>query len=82
VIDFWPETSEYEKKYPISEFGGDHSLFSLYDYSTVRTHFHWMQESEIHGVFLQRFGSDIKNRGSNMWKFKNRVFENVMNAAK
>jgi hypothetical protein len=33
-----------------------------------------MQKYEIDGVFLQRFGSDIRGKGSNIWKFKNKVF--------
>ncbi len=62
--------------------GSGFNLFSPYDYSTVQTHFRWMKENNIDGVFLQRFGSDIKGKGSNMWKFKNKVFENIKNAAK
>lgn len=41
-----------------------------------------MREYGIDGIFLQRFGSDIRDWGSNMWKFKNRVLENVASATK
>ena len=81
VIDFWPQSDEYERKYPSPEFGPGFSMFSSYDYSTVRTHFRWLVENSIHGVFLQRFGSDLRDKGSNYWKFKNKVFENVRQAA-
>lgn len=73
VIDFWPDTSEYEQKYAVPEFPG-YYLYSAADYSTVRTHFLWLQQNNIDGVFLQRFGADIKDKGSNLWKLKNKVF--------
>ena len=40
-----------------------------------------MKNYGIDGIFLQRFGSDIKNKGSHIYKFKNEVFENVRKAA-
>jgi hypothetical protein len=42
-LDYWPETDEYEKKYPVPEFGNNYYYFSAYDYSTVNTHFRWMR---------------------------------------
>lgn len=40
-----------------------------------------MKNYGIDGIFLQRFGSDIRNKDSNLYKFKNNVFEHVMKAA-
>ena len=57
-IDVWPETSEYEKLYETGFKYADGTtayIQSPYDYSTVDTHFRWMQEYGIDGVFMQRF---------------------------
>ena len=61
--------------------GANVSLFSPFDYSTVLTHFNWMKRYAIDGAFLQRFGSDIRNQNSSIYKFKNAVFQNVVNAS-
>ena len=63
-IDMWPDVSEYEKVYPTSfsfADGSNASVFSSYDESTVDTHFHWMKEYGLDGVFMQRFVVEIKN---------------------
>ena len=58
-FNFWPDCSEYEKTYEIPGFfypdGTPARLFSGYDQSTVFTHFRWMKEYGIDGVFAQRF---------------------------
>ena len=58
VIDYWPEVSEYAKTYP-TQFkladGSPARVFSSRDESTVDTHFRWMREYGIDGVFMQRF---------------------------
>lgn len=62
-IDFWPEMSEYPKKYksPFSFADGEPAtLFSSYDESTVDLHFRWMKEYGIDGVFVQRFVTTLK----------------------
>lgn len=74
VFDFWPDTTDFSKVYPVPEFENKYSLPSARDYSTVKTHFDWMKQNDIDGIFLQRFGSDIKSPGSNIYKFKNQVF--------
>ena len=81
VFDFWPDTTDYQETYGVPELKNLYSLPSAEDYSTVKTHFDWMKEYGIDGIFLQRFGSDIRNKGSNIYKFKNDVFENVRKAA-
>lgn len=43
VIDFWPDTKDYAKKYSVPELGDQAQLFSPYDYSSVLTHFEWMK---------------------------------------
>ena len=63
TIDFWPEVSEYKKLYK-TEFkfadGTPAYTFSSYDESTVDTHFRWMKEYGLDGVFMQRFVGEIR----------------------
>ena len=57
-IDMWPDVSEYEKTYPTGlklSNGEDAHFFCSDDASTVETHFRWMEEYGLDGVFLQRF---------------------------
>lgn len=82
TIDFWPDMSEYEKKYE-TKFrfaNGDPAyVFSPYDYSTVDLHFKWMQEYGLDGVFLQRFLTTTKNvQGKN---HVDKVFDNALKAS-
>lgn len=63
-IDIWPETSEYDKLYDTEFRYADGSVartFSSNDASTVDTHFRWMKEYGLDGVFMQRFVPEIKN---------------------
>lgn len=58
VIDYWPEVSEYAKTYPTgfkARDGRPARVFSPWDASTLDTHFRWMREYGIDGVFMQRF---------------------------
>lgn len=81
-IDYWPDVSEYEKTYQ-TEFkfanGNPASVFSSYDESTVDTHFRWMKEYGLDGVFMQRFVNEIKNE-SGKHHF-NKVLTSAMKAA-
>ena len=67
-IDMWPDVSEYENTYPTGLRNADGStalFFCSDDEQTVRTHFRWMQEYGLDGVFLQRFyGSCRPSNGS------------------
>ena len=57
-IDMWPDVSEYEKTYPTGlklSNGEGARFFCSDDESTVETHFRWMEEYGLDGVFLQRF---------------------------
>ncbi|MDR0413139.1 MAG: xylosidase [Dysgonamonadaceae bacterium] len=82
--DFWPDMSEYEKKYAAPNFryadGSPAYLFSSADYSTVDLHFKWMKEYGIDGVFVQRFVS--QTTGGNAKNRVNMVLEHCLKAAK
>lgn len=62
-MDMWPDVSEYSKTYPtglkLSD-GSTASFFCSDDESTVDTHFRWMKEYGLDGVFMQRFFSNAK----------------------
>ncbi len=81
-IDLWPDVSEYEKTYE-SEFtfeDGSHArLFSQADYSTVDTHFRWMKEYGLDGVFMQRFVVEIARESGR--KHFDKVLDHAMKAA-
>jgi hypothetical protein len=68
-IDIWPDVSEYKKTYKTPfklADGSDAYLYSPYDASSVDTHFKWMQQYGVDGVFVQRFIADVqRGRGRN-----------------
>lgn len=81
-IDLWPEVSEYERLYPTPfsfDDGTPAKLFSSYDYPTVDTHFRWMKEYGLDGVFMQRFIAEIRNKSGA--KHFNKVLDSAMKAA-
>jgi hypothetical protein len=62
-IDAWPDVSEYSETYATAFRNADGSVarfFSSDDESTVDTHFRWMKEYGVDGVFMQRFFSSVK----------------------
>jgi glycoprotein endo-alpha-1,2-mannosidase len=64
-VDLWPEVSEQKKVYNTSFVHADGSpayLTSAHDASTVETHFRWMKEYGLDGVFMQRFVAEIRGR--------------------
>lgn len=77
-IDVWPDVSEYQKLYK-TEFsfadGKPAYVFSSHDESTVDTHFKWMKEYGLDGVFMQRFITEIRNESGL------RHFNKVLNSA-
>lgn len=81
-IDMWPDISEYDKVYK-TEFqfadGSPAYVFSSYDESTVETHFRWMREYGIDGVFVQRFVEEIKRPKS--YVQLNKVFKSAIRTA-
>ena len=63
-IDFWPDIREYQKLYktPFMMADGNPAyLFSSYDKETINTHFKWMKEYGLDGVFMQRSVAALKN---------------------
>lgn len=82
-IDLWPDVSEYEISYP-TEFimpnGEAGRVFSSEDSSTVDTHFRWMEEYGLDGVFMQRFVCEIKNESGK--RHFDKVLSHTMKAAK
>ncbi len=64
-IDMWPDVSEYEITYPTGmklEDGSTARFFYSGDQSTIDTHFRWMQEYGLDGVFMQRFFGAARSR--------------------
>jgi hypothetical protein len=78
-VDMWPDVSEYETLYE-TEFSftdGSKALVpSSYDPETVETHFRWMEEYGVDGVFVQRFVGELKRPLSR--NQLNRVFDSAM----
>lgn len=82
-VDMWPETDEYEKTYKTPFVLADGSaavLPSPHDASTVNTHFNWMKEYGVDGVFLQRFVVEVRNN-SGKYHF-NKVLSSAMKSSK
>lgn len=82
TIDLWPEVSEYSDLYETEFYYDDGtraSVFSSADATTTDTHFRWMKEYGLDGVFMQRFVAEISNpSGRNHF---NNVLGNAMLAA-
>ena len=82
TVDFWPDVSEYSQTYETDFRLADGSaarVFSSYDFSTVDTHFRWMREYGIDGVFLQRFFPTAAGRAADADPDK--VVRNTIQAA-
>lgn len=57
-IDMWPDVSEYDKTYDTGlklADGSTAKFFCSDDNSTIDTHFKWMEDYGLDGVFMQRF---------------------------
>ena len=85
AVDYWPDMTEYTKKYP-SPFkfadGSTASLYSPYDEEAVDLHFKWMKDYDIDGVFMQRFVVEIKDSNPQGKRHFNKVLANALKAAK
>lgn len=78
-VDLWPDLAEFsaEEKVNTPFFHKDGSraqVFSSLNAKTVNRHFKWMQEHEIDGAFIQRFGVLVANNrpSQNALKAENR----------
>ena len=88
TFEMWPDMSELDddERFPAAGFrypsGQQAHLFSSVHPKTVRRHFHWMQDFDIHGAWLQRFvvglkGGPAEARYESNWQ----VLQNVRNSA-
>jgi glycoprotein endo-alpha-1,2-mannosidase len=81
-IDFWPDVSEYQKKYKTAftlANGQPAYVFSSYDENTIDLHFKWMKDYGIDGAFLQRFVTTLKDpKGKIHYK---KIFNSAQKAA-
>ncbi|MFT3680146.1 MAG: glycoside hydrolase family 71/99-like protein [Ferruginibacter sp.] len=84
-VDFWPDITEYTKKYK-SPFkfsdGSDAYLYSPYDEESVDLHFKWMKDYGIDGVHMQRFLGEVKPTNAKGKRHFNKVLANALKAAK
>jgi hypothetical protein len=65
-VDLWPDVSGFDADETFSTAfkhrdGSTAFVFSPANRQTVRRHFQWMRDYGIDGVFLQRFGTDLKS---------------------
>jgi hypothetical protein len=84
TIDFWPDMSEYSKKYeaPFSFADGSKAfLYSPYDAETIDLHFKWMKDYGIDGVHMQRFVVEIKKPDGSGKRHFNKVLEHALKAS-
>ncbi len=84
TFDLWPDLAEMDpdEKFATSFLHADGStahLFSPYLRKTVVRHFQWMRRHGIDGVFLQRFGTDLRTAQAR--NHRNVVLGNVRAAA-
>jgi hypothetical protein len=81
-VEMWPYVREYKKTYATGfrlADGAELCVFSSNDRSTVFTHFRWMRQYGIDGVFMQRFVCDI--RLSAQKRHFDKVLASAMDAA-
>lgn len=83
-LDMWPDVSEYEKTYPTGFRHADGSVARFFcsdDESTVKTHFKWMKQYGVDGVFLQRFFNSAMPRRNGSRKGSDIVINHAMKYA-
>ncbi|RVU00142.1 xylosidase [Mucilaginibacter limnophilus] len=84
-VDFWPDITEYTKKYksPFKFANGDDAyLYSPWDEESVDLHFKWMKDYGLDGVHMQRFVGEIKPSNAKGKRHFNKVLANALKAAK
>ncbi|WP_288640289.1 glycoside hydrolase family 71/99-like protein [uncultured Coprobacter sp.] len=83
TIDMWPDVREYKKVYKtkfVFDDGTPAYTFSSHDPSTVDTHFRWMKEYGLSGVFMQRFVNEVKGKSGKM--HFNKVLASAVSSAR
>lgn len=84
-FEIYPDTREYTNLYQtnLGNLGNGQpaKLFSSYDASTVNKHFEWMQQYNIDGAALQRFGASASDSYDSWRANRDSVAVKVKNAA-
>lgn len=83
-VEYWPDTRELgaDEKIPTAfkhKDGSTAYVYSAANATTVKRHFRWMKDYGIDGVFVQRFGSDL--RGAQMHEFRDKVLQSCREGA-
>jgi glycoprotein endo-alpha-1,2-mannosidase len=81
-VDLWPDTRELKNVYQTPFLLADGKpafVGSAHDASTVDTHFKWMKEYGVDGVFMQRFVAEI--RGTSGRNHFNTVLNNALKSS-
>ncbi len=84
TYDLWPDMTELSaaERCPTQMTlpgGKPAAVFSAYRQATVARHFKWMKDNGLHGVFLQRFVSELSSPKHKA--FRDHVAKNVMAGA-
>jgi hypothetical protein len=83
-VDLWPDVSElslaerFQTGFKLPD-GRPAEVFSSFQKPTVLTHFKWMQEYGIDGVFVQRFANGLRNQAT--LEHDNKVLANCREGA-
>ncbi len=85
-IELWPDMTEMDadEKF-VTNFknskGEPQFVYSSENKKTINRHFKWMKQYNIDGVYLQRFGTEIKNSNSANAQFVDSVLRSSLEAA-
>lgn len=84
TMDFWPDVSELDADELFATSltfsnGSPAKVYSTFNAKTVSRHFNWMRDSQLDGVFLQRFTSELSDPA--FFALRNQVASNVWSGA-
>ncbi|GHJ37241.1 glycoside hydrolase family 71/99-like protein [Streptomyces sp. TS71-3] len=80
-VSAYPADALFQTGYAALGNGRPAKLFSSYLTAVIDQHFHWMQQYQIDGAALQRFGSDIKAAGQPRLQQRNDIHGKARSAA-